>query len=68
VKLSPTTPVLVGQKYYVTASGFRNLVGNAHDSRRLLDVPKPVPKKPSADSTKRAAADSTRRPPPGGKR
>jgi hypothetical protein len=59
VKLSPTTPVLPGQHYYVEANGFRNLVGHAAPSRHAFDVPKPQPKPSPADSARRTPKDTS---------
>jgi hypothetical protein len=68
VTLAPTTPVLSGGTYRVTARGLRNLVGNSTEIRRTFTVPKPAPKdtthKAPADSARRPPADSARRPPP----
>jgi len=69
VTLSPTTPMLTGTTYRITARGMRNLVGNSTDIRRTFTVPKPTPKdttrKTSPDSARRPPADSARRPPAG---
>ncbi|MDB4875755.1 MAG: hypothetical protein JWM41_2201 [Gemmatimonadetes bacterium] len=59
VTLAPTNPLVVGSRYIITFKGMRNLVGNSRDVRRVLEVPKPVPR----DTTKRTPADTTRRPP-----
>jgi hypothetical protein len=68
VTLSPTTPVLSGGTYRITARGLRNLVGNSTTITRTFTVPKPTPKdtthKTAADSARRPPPDSTRRPPP----
>jgi hypothetical protein len=68
ITLSPTTPVLIGGTYRITARGLRNLVGNSTTITRTFTVPKPVPKdtthKTAADSVRRPPSDSTRRPPP----
>jgi hypothetical protein len=55
-------PVKVNATYRLSATGFKNLVGNTHPITRTFTVPKPTPKAP-ADSTKRISPDSTRRPP-----
>jgi hypothetical protein len=60
VTLSPTTPVLPGQRYFVDVAGFRNLVGHAQNSRYVFDVPKPPPPKPPTDTTQRARTDTSR--------
>jgi hypothetical protein len=59
VKLSPATPVLPGQHYYVEVSGFRNLVGHSQPSRHAFDVPKPQPKPAAADSARRVPRDTS---------
>jgi hypothetical protein len=60
VSLSPTTPLVTGKTYRITAQGLRNLVGNTTEIRRTFTVPKPTPK----DTTHKTSPDSTRRPPP----
>jgi len=59
VTLSPTTPLLPGTTYRITAQGLRNLVGNSTEIRRTFSVPKSTPK----DSTRKTPPDSARRPP-----
>ena len=67
ITLSPTTPVLSGGTYRITARGLRNLVGNSTAITRTFSVAKPAPKdtthKTAADSVRRPPADSARRPP-----
>jgi hypothetical protein len=60
VTLSPTTPVVPGPTYRLTARGMRNLVGNSIEIRRTFTAPKPTPK----DTTHKTSPDSARRPPP----
>lgn len=60
ISVSPSTPLVVGTTYRITARGLRNLVGASSEVRRTFSPPKPVP----PDSTKKAPPDSTRRPPP----
>ena len=73
IALSPATPLVIGTRYSISAHGIKNLLGNARDSRRSFDRPKPAPpdsvKKAPADSVKRAPADTLRvrpaiKPPP----
>ena len=59
VTLSPLTPLVIGNRYSISARGFINLVGNARDARRIFNVPKPAPR----DTTKKLPADTTQRPP-----
>lgn len=61
VTLSPTTPVVPGTTYRITARGLRNLVGNSLEIRRTFTAPKPTPK----DTTHKTPPDSARRPPAG---
>ena len=59
VSLSPTTPLVPGATYRITAQGLRNLVGNTTEIRRTFTVPKPTPR----DTTHKTSPDSARRPP-----
>jgi hypothetical protein len=67
VHLSPSTPVVVGPTYRMTALGLRNLLGRSHEISTTFTVPRPAPRdttrRPPADSTRRPPTDSTRRPP-----
>lgn len=70
VQLAPSTPLIVGGTYRITASGLRNLLGKSHEISRAFTVPKPPPrdtttKRPPADSIKRPPGDTARRRPPG---
>jgi len=59
VSVSPTTPLVPGATYRITAQGLRNLVGNTTEIRRTFTVPKPTPR----DTTHKTSPDSARRPP-----
>ncbi|HXT18376.1 MAG TPA: Ig-like domain-containing protein [Gemmatimonadaceae bacterium] len=58
IKVAPTTPMLVGKSYRLSARGIRNLLGKSRPIARTFTVPKPVPR----DTTRRSPTDTTRRP------
>lgn len=62
IKLSPATPLVRGATYVISARGIQNLVGKSTPVRFTFSVPRPTPPR---DTTKRAPADTTRRPPGG---
>ena len=59
ITLSPASRLVPGARYSITAHGFRNLVGNARDSRRIFTVPKPEPR----DTVRKKAPPGTPRQP-----
>lgn len=67
ISVSPSTPLVVGTTYRVTARGLRNLVGRSSEIRRTFSPPKPAApdstQKAPPDSAKKTPPDSARRPP-----
>lgn len=59
--LAPTTPVLPTLRYMVTSRAARNLLGKSSVITRGITIPKPAVRD---TTTKRPAADTTRRVPP----